>query len=60
MLLSDHVLNGNIDLRHTSEIFVPDLSDGEEPDSDSEPLIPELFHPDLLLDRLTYMSPVHF
>jgi hypothetical protein len=61
MLLSEHVLNGNIDLTGQSTLFVPDLSDGEEPDSDVEPTVmPELFNPDLLLDRLTNMSPLLF
>ena len=61
MLLSEHVLNGNIDLTGQSALFIPELSDGEEPDSDSEPpVMPELFHPNLLLDRLTVMPPVLF
>lgn len=61
MLLSEHVLNGNIDLTGVTSLFVPDLSDGEEPDSDIElPPIPELFDPKLLLDRLTNMSRMNF
>ena len=61
MLLSDHVLNGNIDLTGQSAIFVPELSDEEEPDSDVEPpVMPELFNPNLLIDRLTVMPPILF
>ena len=48
-LLSEHFLNGNIDLSSKDEIFDPDTSESEN----EEPEIPEILNPEILLGKIS-------
>ena len=55
MLLSEHVINGNIDL--VPKVFEPELSEDEDASGKEVQNAPEIFNPNLLMNRLAELRP---